>query len=86
MVVTTAIVAREPEPDSTVNWSLESVEVNPPGEDEVLVQICASGICHTDIVLTSVPSGSFGVTYPKVAGHEGMTSRYDEELPSERSC
>ncbi|KAJ5369766.1 Alcohol dehydrogenase superfamily zinc-type [Penicillium cataractarum] len=71
MVVGKAIVAREPTPSSTINWSLEEVEVSSPGDDEVLVQICASGICHTDILLTSVPSGSFGVAYPKVAGHEG---------------
>jgi hypothetical protein len=86
MVVATAIVAREPAPDSTVNWALEKVEVNPPGEDEVLVQISASGICHTDVVLTSVPNGTFGVAYPKVAGHEGMTYNYDKEIPSEDSC
>ncbi|GLI80391.1 hypothetical protein PoHVEF18_008745 [Penicillium ochrochloron] len=71
MVLAKAIVAREPAPDFKVNWSLEEIEINSPGEDEVLVQIVASGICHTDILLTSVPSGSFGITYPKVAGHEG---------------
>lgn len=74
MVTAKAIVAREPSPDFKVNWSLEEVKVNLPGEGEVLVQIIASGICHTDILLTSVPSGSFGITYPKVAGHEGITS------------
>jgi Zn-dependent alcohol dehydrogenase len=72
IVLAKAIVAREPASDSTVNWSLEEVKVNPPGEDEVLVQISASGICHTDIFLTSIPNGSFGITYPKVAGHEGI--------------
>lgn len=74
MVTAKAIVAREPSPDFKVNWSLEEVKVNLPGEGEVLVQIIASGICHTDILLTSVPSGSFGITYPKVAGHEGITT------------
>jgi Zn-dependent alcohol dehydrogenase len=74
MVLAKAIVAREPAPEFKVNWSLEEIEVNLPGEDEVLVQIIASGICHTDILLTSVPSGSIGISYPKVAGHEGITS------------
>jgi Zn-dependent alcohol dehydrogenase len=74
MVLAKAIVAREPAPDFKVNWSLEEIEINSPGEDEVFVPIVASGICHTDILLISVPSGSFGITYPKVAGPEGITS------------
>lgn len=32
----------------------------------------ASGICHTDAVLSSVPQGYQGVSYPRVVGHEGM--------------
>ncbi|KAF3386264.1 hypothetical protein F1880_001608 [Penicillium rolfsii] len=71
MMMAKAIVAREPAPDLKVNWALEEVMAHPPGEGEVLVQIVASGICHTDILLTSVPSGTLGVTYPKVVGHEG---------------
>ncbi|KAJ5986169.1 NAD/NADP dependent alcohol dehydrogenase [Penicillium sp. IBT 35674x] len=43
----------------------------PPGDDEVLVEMHASGICHTDILLTSVSQGGFGVAYPKVPGHGG---------------
>ncbi|KAJ5952819.1 Alcohol dehydrogenase superfamily zinc-type [Penicillium vulpinum] len=71
MVIGKAIVAREPVHPLTVNWSLEEVDVNSPGEGEILVEMRASGICHTDIVLTSVPNGELGITYPKVAGHEG---------------
>lgn len=74
MVMTKAIVAREPVPPSSVNWSLEDVDIHPPGDDEILVEMRASGICHTDIVLTSVPNGAFGIAYPKVAGHEGISS------------
>ena len=66
-----AIVAREPTTPMTTNWSLEDVQANSPGEDEVLVEIHASGICHTDYVLTVVPDGWMGLHYPKVAGHEG---------------
>ncbi|KAJ5177806.1 Alcohol dehydrogenase superfamily zinc-type [Penicillium coprophilum] len=71
MVVGKAIVAREPVHSLTPNWSLEEVDVHSPGEDEILVEMRASGICHTDLVLTSIPAGHLGVAYPKVAGHEG---------------
>jgi threonine dehydrogenase-like Zn-dependent dehydrogenase len=68
-----AIVAREPSQPGVVNWSLEQVEVASPGDDEVLVEIYAAGICHTDILLSSVPAGAIGIDYPKVVGHEGMS-------------
>lgn len=73
MVVSKAVIAREPTHPSTVDWSLEDVDVHPPGDGEVLVEMRASGICHTDILLTSVPTGVFGLIYPKVPGHEGIT-------------
>lgn len=72
-IVSKAIVAHEPVQALTTNWSLEDVEVHGPREDEVLVKIHAAGICHTDQLLTSVPPSTFGVIYPKVAGHEGNT-------------
>ncbi|GAB1192898.1 hypothetical protein APSETT444_002097 [Aspergillus pseudonomiae] len=71
MIATTAIVAREPEKPQSINWAMEEVEVYTPGEGEVLVEMHATGICHTDIVLSSVPSGGIGIQYPKVLGHEG---------------
>lgn len=74
MVVTNALIAREPVQPLAVNWSLEAVDVQPPGDDEILVEMRASGICHTDLVLTSVPNNAMGITYPKVAGHEGTAS------------
>lgn len=73
MIVSKAVIAREPTHPLTVSWSLEDVDVYPPGDGEVLVEMHASGICHTDILLTSVPEGEFGITYPKVPGHEGTT-------------
>ncbi|KAJ5559114.1 alcohol dehydrogenase [Penicillium sp. DV-2018c] len=66
-----AIVAREPSQPGVVNWALEIVEVSSPGDDEVLVGMYAAGICHTDILLSSVPAGTMGIDYPKVVGHEG---------------
>ncbi|KAJ0425072.1 chaperonin 10-like protein [Aspergillus carlsbadensis] len=71
MPSTKAIVAREPR-FSALSWALEPVHVaDTPGADEVLVEMVAAGVCHTDIVLSAVPEGSFGIRYPKVMGHEG---------------
>ncbi|KAL4936399.1 hypothetical protein BDV06DRAFT_233440 [Aspergillus oleicola] len=71
MIRTKAIVAREPR-FTALSWALEDVSVSDsPGDNEVLVEMLASGVCHTDIVLSAVPSGQFGITYPKVMGHEG---------------
>lgn len=72
MVAAEAIIAREPGQHSTPNWSLEEIYVHDPGDGEVLVEIYASGICHTDIVLTSVLDGRLRINYPKIAGHEGI--------------
>ncbi|KAJ5709718.1 NAD/NADP dependent alcohol dehydrogenase [Penicillium malachiteum] len=66
-----AIVAHEPTEVLTRNWSLQDVDLQHPGDDEVLVEMYAVGVCHTDIVLGSVPTGTVGVQYPKVLGHEG---------------
>ena len=59
---------------SAVLWSgekqlaLEDVDIEDPREDEVLVKIAASGICHTDMVMRDqgVPTPQ-----PVVLGHEG---------------
>lgn len=64
-----AIVAREPKGGPT--WALETITVGAPADDEVLVQITAAGICHTDILFSSMPQGVLGVAYPKIVGHEG---------------
>jgi Zn-dependent alcohol dehydrogenase len=71
VIQTKAIVAREPLELFKVRYSLEDVDVYPPGEGEILVEMRAVGICHTDNLLSSVPTGVYGVAYPKVAGHEG---------------
>lgn len=68
----TAIVAYEPSEPGKPIWRHEPVTIKrtDPGPNEVLVRILASGVCHTDIVCGSVPTGVFG-GYPKVLGHEG---------------
>ncbi len=48
--------------------TIESVELRAPQAGEVLVQMKASGLCHTDL---SVIQGGFPVPFPSILGHEG---------------
>ncbi|KAK5164306.1 uncharacterized protein LTR77_010001 [Saxophila tyrrhenica] len=70
-----AILASAPNyPDHSPgsNWSLENISVpNDLKDGELLVDMLASGICHTDLISTGVPGGTPGFPYPYVAGHEG---------------
>jgi hypothetical protein len=73
---TRAIVASAPgaNHEGGHNWGLQDLTLRPLKDDEVLVQIIATGICHTDLFVTSIPverGAMTGVTYPKVVGHEG---------------
>ena len=47
---------------------IETLELEGPRDDEVLVRIVAGGICHTDI---AVADGEYGPADPVVLGHEG---------------
>jgi aryl-alcohol dehydrogenase len=49
-------------------FSIETVEVAAPQAGEVLVDIKAVGICHTDL---AAATGAFGNQFPVVLGHEG---------------
>ncbi|WP_344427356.1 NDMA-dependent alcohol dehydrogenase [Pseudonocardia ailaonensis] len=49
-------------------WEVEEVELDPPGPGEVLVELAASGLCHSDEHLVT---GDLPVAYPMVGGHEG---------------
>ena len=49
-------------------WVIEDVEFATPREDEVLVRMVGTGICHTDIACRD---GDFPVPLPIVLGHEG---------------
>lgn len=67
----TAIVSEAPN-GTHPRWRKEKVKLREPGEEELLVRIIASGICHTDIALSTVPEDTPGFQpYPKVMGHEG---------------
>jgi len=59
-----AAVARAPGADFT----LDSVELDDPCPDEILVRIAAVGVCHTDLVARE---GLMPFTLPAVLGHEG---------------
>jgi Zn-dependent alcohol dehydrogenase len=72
MVATKAIVTRQSTEESQLHWELIDVDICAPRNDQVLVEVCATGVCHTDIVMSSLPAGNLlGVEYPKIMGHEG---------------
>ena len=49
-------------------FELDTIELEMPRPDEVLVKIVATGICHTDL---HARDGYFQMPYPAVYGHEG---------------
>ncbi|MBL0420700.1 NAD(P)-dependent alcohol dehydrogenase [Ramlibacter sp. AW1] len=48
--------------------SIETLELEDPRDDEILVRLVATGVCHTDISMLARP---FPVQQPIVLGHEG---------------
>lgn len=55
-------------------WSIEPVKLRPIKDNELLVRMVASGICHTDVVFGD-NAGDIG-GYPRVMGHEGIYGFY----------
>ena len=49
-------------------FNLDSLDLDAPQSNEVLVKITATGICHTDL---HACDGYFAMLYPAVYGHEG---------------
>jgi NDMA-dependent alcohol dehydrogenase len=49
-------------------WSVEEIELDPPGPGEVLVKLAASGMCHSDEHLVT---GDLPFELPVIGGHEG---------------
>lgn len=47
---------------------IRDVEIDDPADDEVLVKVVASGLCHTDL---SVRDGYMPFPFPAILGHEG---------------
>lgn len=50
------------------NFDIEAVSLDEPREDEVLVRIVATGLCHTDLIARDEV---YPVPQPIVLGHEG---------------
>jgi S-(hydroxymethyl)mycothiol dehydrogenase len=59
----TAVVVRAPGAPAAV----EDIVVEPPGPGEVLVEVRATGVCHTDL---HAKLGHFGRDFPHLLGHE----------------
>jgi S-(hydroxymethyl)glutathione dehydrogenase/alcohol dehydrogenase len=49
-------------------WQVEELELDGPNENEVLVKLTASGLCHSDEHLVT---GDIPMPFPVVGGHEG---------------
>jgi NDMA-dependent alcohol dehydrogenase len=59
-------------------YQIEEIELDPPGENEVLVRFAASGLCHSDehlvtgdLVADPSRTPGAGTQFPMIAGHEG---------------
>jgi len=50
------------------NFSIEQLEISDPNDDEVLVRIVGTGICHTDL---GARDQHLPIPLPSVFGHEG---------------
>ena len=61
-----AIAAVMPAANSA--FSIEPITVDAPQRGEIMIDIKAVGICHSDLVMVS---GAFGTAFPAVFGHEG---------------
>ncbi len=50
------------------SFRIETLRIDAPGTEQVLVRIVACGVCHTDMVMRD---GALPVPFPAVFGHEG---------------
>jgi NDMA-dependent alcohol dehydrogenase len=49
-------------------WQIEDIEIDDPGDGEVLVKLTASGLCHSD---EHMVTGDMPSALPIIGGHEG---------------
>ncbi len=59
-----AAIARE----AGAKLSIETIDIDEPRDEEILVKVVATGVCHTDLV---VRDGMLPTPLPVVLGHEG---------------
>jgi len=55
-------------PKANAPFDIRDIAIDAPRSGEVLINIRAVGICHSDLVMVS---GAFGTRFPAVFGHEG---------------
>lgn len=73
---TRAIVAYPPkDASSSAIWKLETLQIGEPAVDEVLVEVVAVGICHSDITIANRLKPGDPL---KVFGHEGTCDPFPE--------
>jgi len=48
---------------------VEPIVIDDPRQDEVLVRVAASGVCHSDV--WAIEHGNWGAPWPMLLGHEG---------------
>jgi S-(hydroxymethyl)glutathione dehydrogenase/alcohol dehydrogenase len=53
---------------SKTDWSVEEIELDPPGQREVLVRVAAAGLCHSE---EHHVAGDVPFAAPMIGGHEG---------------
>ncbi len=63
MRITAAVTEQKGAP-----FTLQELELGEPRQDEVLVEVAAAGICHTDLICRDE---WYPVPFPNVFGHEG---------------
>ncbi|OJJ65369.1 hypothetical protein ASPSYDRAFT_40184 [Aspergillus sydowii CBS 593.65] len=61
------VVSRPPLESGDLDFRLENLSIRDIEDDECLVEIVATGLCHTDLGVASRPDSIF----PRVLGHEG---------------
>jgi Zn-dependent alcohol dehydrogenase len=71
MIETTALVLKDQNEPFEVGQVLVDSELQ---DQDVLVEIHATGICHTDIGVQKL--GKFPGKFPRVLGHEGSLSPF----------
>lgn len=67
-----AIVSHSPV-NGEARFCMENVVLRETQRNELLVEMVASGICHTDLFFAHAPEGALG-PFPRVLGHEGKRS------------
>lgn len=64
------IVSYPPLEAGNLDFRLEVLSIRDIEDDECLVEIVATGLCHTDLAVASRPDSIF----PRVLGHEGKST------------